>query len=158
MRLNIILISLFFLSFVASGQTAAEMTVVHGPGGLQVKSARFEIYANQGQADSKTGEVDVQGHVRVNLPARSDHHLIRYEKDSVVTADAVEIAADRIQVKNQRLTATGHVLVRTTGAQLHADEFEIYLPTGDGTVRGNVQAVRQGRHRGGPEFPPEVIK
>jgi lipopolysaccharide assembly outer membrane protein LptD (OstA) len=158
MRSNILLISAFVLTS-ASGQPAAEMTLVRNAAGVQITAARFALYADQGTCKPQAGEVDARGHVRVNLPARSDHHLFRYEKESLVTGDAVELAADRIQVRNQRLVATGHVLVRATGAQLHADELEIYLPSGEGTLRGSVQVVRQGQgRRGTPEFPPEIIK
>jgi lipopolysaccharide assembly outer membrane protein LptD (OstA) len=173
MKLHPLLISAILLSIPAQAQTAKAPpqhvefvaarltragTTLRGAGAVQAKAAGLILNSDEGTYNTETGEVDLRGHVRVTLPARTDHHLFRYDKESIVTEQSVDLSADRIDIKNHRLLGSGHVLVRLTGAQLRGDELELYLSTGDAQLRGNVQAVRQGKRGGRPEFPPEIIK
>jgi lipopolysaccharide export system protein LptA len=134
-------------------------------GRLQAKAGPVQLEADAGTLDPQTGHLDLRGHVRVTLPARSDRNLIRYGGRAVVTEQAFLVSADAVTVRNGLLRGRGHVTVRTDAAALQADEIFVYLRLGDGEVRGNIRVngtrielLDSAPRRRPPVMPPEVIR
>jgi lipopolysaccharide assembly outer membrane protein LptD (OstA) len=142
------------------GMTAKHLThdgtILRGRGGVEARMGKFVLHADEGTLNAATGEVDLRGHAHILLPARTDHTLFRYDSTALVTDKAVDLLADRIDVKNAILHGSGHIQVRGADDHLQADEVEMYLNSGDGRVSGNVQS--SGPHRSVTDFPPDIIK
>lgn len=136
-----------------------EGSVLRGSGHVEAKVGPFVLHGDQGTVHPETGEIDLRGHVNVTLPARTDHHLFRYDSQALVTDKPVELSADHMNLKNTLLQGSGHVKIRTEDGRLAGDQIVMYLNTADAEVRGNVQATGTGvGSRGHPDFPAEIIK
>ncbi len=134
-------------------------------GRVQAKAGSVELEADAGTAEPENGRLDLRGHVRVTLPARSDRNLIRYGTRAAITDLAFLITADAVTVRNGLLRGRGHVTVQTDVAALQADEIDVYLRLGDGEVHGNIrlngtriELLDTPRRRVPPPMPPEVIR
>jgi lipopolysaccharide assembly outer membrane protein LptD (OstA) len=147
-------------ALIGASMTAKRLThdgsILRGTGGVEVRIGQFVLHSDEGALNAETEEIDLRGHARIVLPARTDHTLFRHDSTALITDKAVDLLADRLHVKNMILQGTGHVQIFGADDRLRADEVEIYLNTGDGRVRGNVQST--GPHRGVSDFPPDIIK
>ena len=133
-------------------------SILHGSGGVAVMIGNVALHAETGVWNRQTNEVILSGHVRVALPARTDHNLFRYDSSALVTGKACDVYADRLKVRNMSLAGAGHIKIDTGEAQLTADEIEMDLNTADARVKGNIQATGVGSHQRTRVFPPELIK
>ena len=142
--------------------------MLRGQGRVRAEFGALTLQADEGALRVETGEVQLRGHVAVNLPAREDHSLFRCGDSSVVTDKAVIVHADELNLKNGLLQAAGNILIRLVdpepgeGSQVKGDEMAMSLKTADATVRGNVRTNEvQPLHPGQARpylFPPEIIK
>jgi lipopolysaccharide export system protein LptA len=162
-----LLISLFALTALAQteqiemtgGKLVREGSTLRGSQHVQAKAGPYVLQADEGIFNRDTGELDLRGHVRATLPARADHNLFRYDSHTLVTDQPVTISADQVHLKNSTLQASGHIGIRTVGAQLTADRMVMYLTSAEARLEGNIQSTVQGTgKRGHPDFPAEIIK
>lgn len=143
-----------------AGMTAKHLThegsILRGTGGVEGRVGQFVFRSDEGTLNSDTGEIDLRGHAHLIMPARTDHILFRHDSTALITDKSVDLFADRLHVKNMILQGAGHIQILCADDQLRADEVEMYLNSGDGRVRGNIQST--GPHRGVTDFPPDIIK
>jgi hypothetical protein len=134
------------------------------PGRAEAKVSGLVLRADAATLNRETGELKMRGHVRVTLPAREDHTVVRYGSGVLLTKQSIGLTADQVTVKNALLEASGNLVLVPADpelgkVQLRSDEMYMYLNIGDATLRGNVRpsGIAQGP-RGSVEFPPEIIK
>ncbi|HUB80109.1 MAG TPA: hypothetical protein VMB03_14990 [Bryobacteraceae bacterium] len=134
------------------------------PGLAEAKMAGLVLRADSATLDRETGELKMRGHVRVTLPARADHTVVRYGKGVMITQQPIGLTADQVRVKDGLLEASGNLVLVPADpdlakVQLRSDEMSMFLRIGDATLRGNIRpSGLPERGRGSVEFPPEVIK
>jgi lipopolysaccharide export system protein LptA len=162
---------LFLLSILvapAFGQLDRAELVSARSGRAEAKVGSMVLHADEATLNRDTGELSMRGHVRVILPAREDHSVVRYGSGVILTDQAIGLTADRLTVKNGLLQASGNIVVLPTDpelpkVQLRGDEMYMYLKIGDATLRGNVKTVGFDPPVGIQRetkmfFPPEIIK
>ena len=137
------------------------------PGRAEAKVAGLVLHADEATVNRETGELKMRGHVRVTLPAREDHSVVRYGKGVVLTDQPIGLTANQVTVKNSLLEASGNIVIvpvdpELPNVQLRGDEMYMYLKIGDATLRGNVRTFNipePARFRSYfRDFPPEIIK
>jgi len=144
---------------------------VHGTGHARVMVGKLAVTADEATFHHDTGMVELKGHVSTTLPAREDDTLVRYGAGNLLTQETVVLTADRMSIHGGALRAAGNVVVAPNdpelpGARLSGDELSMNLATADGTIRGNIRAVKL-RDDSAPSltdrqlhtlFPPDIVK
>ena len=151
---------------IAADRVTREGPMLRATGHVRATAGGLLLTGDSGSLNTETDDIEVLGHARVVLPARSDRTLIRYESRALASAQEVVITADRLSVKSGLLLrGRGNVEIVIRESRLQADEIDLFLKIGDGEVRGNIringEAPERTDRRGFPQrfrFPPEIWK